>query len=80
MWCGSVFGWFSIIRIGQPGEWQIRARLRSDLVNLIAAAKLGGQKVIETSDATIDIGSSSTAGSRQHQCSQNQLVACVPGC
>ena len=52
MWIASRFGWVSIVRKGGNGkEWQIRARVRKDLLSLIAAAKLQDQKVIETFDS-----------------------------
>lgn len=49
-WIASRFGWLSIVRKGAPGEWQVRARLKQDLQNVMEAAKLEGQKVIETID------------------------------
>jgi len=52
MWIAALTGWYSIVRKGGNGQqWQIRGRVRQDLLNLIAAAKLDGQKVIETFDS-----------------------------
>jgi len=40
MWIAALTGWYSVVRKGGNGkEWQIRARVRTDLLNLIAAAK-----------------------------------------
>lgn len=38
MWVASKFGWFSIVR--KDRRFHVRARVRSDLVQLCAAAKL----------------------------------------
>ena len=51
MWCQSVFGAFSIVKKGGEGQWQIRARVHSDLLNLIHAAKLEGQQIIDTTNS-----------------------------
>jgi hypothetical protein len=48
MWIQSVLGAYSVVKKGSAGEWQIRARCRDDLVNLVAAAKLDGQEIIES--------------------------------
>ena len=38
MWIASKFGFFSIVQ--KDGCWHVRARLKDDLVELVAAAKL----------------------------------------
>jgi len=49
MWIAALTGWYSIVRKGGDGkEWQIRARVKRDLLNLMVAARLNGQEVIET--------------------------------
>ena len=49
MWIAALTGWYSIVRKGGDGkEWQIRARVKRDLLNLMVAARLDGQEVIET--------------------------------
>ena len=48
MWIFSKWGIVSIVKKGGKGdEWQVRSRSREDLTNLIQAAELRGQKVIE---------------------------------
>ena len=44
----STIGFFSVVSKGGPGEYQIRARQRGDLENLIRAADLRSQKIIAT--------------------------------
>ena len=45
----ALTGWYSIVRKGGNGkQWQIRARVKRDLLNLVVAARLDGQEVIET--------------------------------
>ena len=39
MWIASKFGFFSIVR-KNPGECHVRARIREDLENLIAASEI----------------------------------------
>jgi len=49
MWVFSKWGFVSIVKKGVNGdEWQVRSRSREDLINLIKAADLRGQNVIET--------------------------------
>src|SRR5437867_3270930 len=40
MWICSKFGFFSIVKKGQPGTWQIRARREADLRELLGATGL----------------------------------------
>jgi hypothetical protein len=44
MWLCTKLGFFSIMKKGNPGEWQIRARIKRDLDNLLSAAKLNVQR------------------------------------
>jgi hypothetical protein len=49
VWCFAKFGGYSIVRChGKTDQWQVRSRAREDLLNLIKAADLRDQKVIET--------------------------------
>ena len=48
MWIQSTSGLYSIVRKGAPGEYQVRARVRGDLDNLIKVAKLHGQKIVQS--------------------------------
>jgi len=49
MWLCTKIGFYSIVKKGTPGTWQIRARVRKDLQNLVAVAKIGVSP-IETPD------------------------------
>ena len=42
MWIASKFGFFSIVR-KNPGECHVRARMREDLKNLIAASRIDAE-------------------------------------
>jgi hypothetical protein len=50
-WLMTTMGFFSVAAKGKPGEYQIRARQRGDLENLIRAADLRGQKIISTDNS-----------------------------
>lgn len=51
VWTMTTLGFFSVVIKGKPGEYQIRARQRGDLENLIRAADLRGQKIIATDNS-----------------------------
>lgn len=55
MWIASTLGFFSIVKKGHPGEWQVRARTRRDIENLANAINhkplLGDQRIIETGNS-----------------------------
>jgi hypothetical protein len=40
MWLCTKIGFYSLVKKGTPGTWQIRARVPKDLQNLVAAAKI----------------------------------------
>jgi hypothetical protein len=50
MWICSKLGFFSIVKKGEPGTWQVRARLEHDLHELLAASHLDA-KIIPTPKA-----------------------------
>ena len=50
-WLATTMGFYSVVCKGKPGEWQIRARKKGDLENLIRAADLRGQKIIYTENS-----------------------------
>jgi hypothetical protein len=46
MWLCTTLGFFSIVKKGQPGEWQVRARVKHDLENLLSTAKLNLEIIV----------------------------------
>lgn len=49
MWAFTSFGFFSVVKKGGNGdEWQVRARVRADLDNLIHRAHLNGVRILDT--------------------------------
>lgn len=50
MWLMTKRGFYSVVRKGKPGQYQIRARERHDLENLIAGP-LHGHEIVKTPEA-----------------------------
>src|SRR5512133_2102462 len=50
MWLCTKLGFYSIVKKGKPGEWQVRARLKQDLENLLVIAKVKSE-IISTPNA-----------------------------
>lgn len=50
MWLMTKRGFYSVVRKGKPGQYQIRAREHHDLENLIAGP-LHGHKIVKTPEA-----------------------------
>ena len=46
MWIASVLGFYSVVKKGGPGQWQIRGREKQDLLNLLAAVDLPADRLI----------------------------------
>ena len=50
MWIASVLGFYSVVKKGGPGQWQVRGREKQDLLNLLAAMNLPVDRLIVSRD------------------------------
>jgi hypothetical protein len=50
MWICSKLGFFSIVKKGEPGTWQVRARRKNDLQELLESTGLEETEIVSTPD------------------------------